>query len=154
MSEKRNIRVIVKEPGKDAEVKEILDEYKTYNNLVGGFIETITIPGVKGAVAVLNDEGKLNNLASNIFLPEYDDMLVGTIVVTGFRSDGEFCSLSDEQVEKVSQYISSHDARGYTRGLGEFENITYINLDSGENMPPFYELLFGEEDAFDDEDEM
>ena len=69
------IRVLVKEPG-------------TLQEIVGGHIEVVWIPGVRDCVIIVNEEGKLSGLDLNF--PFFGDWIVGTAVFCGV--DGQECS--------------------------------------------------------------
>ncbi len=74
--------------------------------IVKGYIEHVTIGETKtGAkiTAVINEEGKLNNLPYNrrIFDSKgFVDIFVGTFFITAVNLVGENVSLSDEQAEQ------------------------------------------------------
>ena len=106
--EKRKIKVIIKEPYKDAVVKEIVDDLKTIQGIVGGYIEVVSFPTVKGVDLVVNEEGKLDKLAGNFFIPHYEDCVVGACMITGYNDEGEFISLTEDQIKKVSNYINNY----------------------------------------------
>ena len=76
--EKRKIKVIIKEPNKDPVVSEIVDDLKTIQKIVGGYIEVVPFPNVKGVDLVVNEEGKLEKLPGNFFIPHYEDCIVGS----------------------------------------------------------------------------
>lgn len=82
------IRVLVKEPGKPAEVREIDNTLEAVQAIVGGHIETLRISD--SVFCYLNDEGKLINLAPNFVITngrKVCDIVCGPAVF--FRSDGE-----------------------------------------------------------------
>lgn len=90
------MRVIVKEPNKALEIREIKDAIEVYHEIVDGFIETVTMNSK--LLFICNEEGKLLNLKPN-FLYNYD-MIVGTVVFVGYQGEN-FISLTDEQIEYV-----------------------------------------------------
>lgn len=85
MAEK--IHVMVKEPGHNAkwERREVENTLRTFQGLVGGYIETVTV--CDGLVLIVNEEGKLMNMEPNV--PFRGDWLVGTVVAVGLDKDGE-----------------------------------------------------------------
>lgn len=86
------IRVIFKEPGKQAEVREIPNTLEALQEAVGGYIETVTF--ASDCAAIVNEEGKLRGLPMNIkFLGE---VLVGNVLFVGVDGEG-FCSLSEPE---------------------------------------------------------
>ena len=90
------LRVIVKEPGKDFEVREIVDDLSSFQKIVGGLIQYIPwfIDDLE-LVCYGNDEGKLDGLAPNfayLYEGEIIDVMAGTAVF--MRSDDEGGNLS------------------------------------------------------------
>lgn len=85
MAEK--IHVMVKEPGHDAkwERREVKNTLLTFQGLVGGYIETVTV--CDGLVLIVNEEGKLQQMEPNILFR--NDWLVGTVVAVGLDKEGE-----------------------------------------------------------------
>lgn len=77
------ITAIIKRPGEDAEVEMIENTLKTFQNLVGGYIECVTVE--PGLVAVVDEEGIINSKPFNMELGVHQ--LFGTIVFVGV--DGE-----------------------------------------------------------------
>jgi hypothetical protein len=109
MAKEEKIVVLVKEPGKPAQVKTIQNSLKSFQEIVGGYIECIQFPTLEeeGVDIFLNEEGKLIGLEPNIYLREYGDVLVGTFfVVEG--ANGECESLKEHQIEKAKKYIEAN----------------------------------------------
>ena len=98
------IRVLVIEPGKNPEEREIPNTLKALQKIVGGYIETVALHrSVKDGELeridiVCNEEGKLLGLPKNRIIKRLNDIICGTflIVATG---EEDFISLTDEQVE-------------------------------------------------------
>lgn len=92
------MRVLYKEPGKVPEEREIPNELKDLQNLVGGYIETVRV--ADSAVLIMNEEGKLRGLEPNFILGAIGDIIVGPVVIVG--TDGEdFCSLTSHDAEVI-----------------------------------------------------
>lgn len=95
----RQITIGIKDPGKPWHFREAENTLPTYQKIVGGYIE-LGYSTPDGILIFCNEDGKLQGLAPNLSLP-YD-----TIVGTGFavRSDeeGEFCSLTGEDIIALS----------------------------------------------------
>ncbi|MGI6033855.1 MAG: DUF3846 domain-containing protein [Coriobacteriales bacterium] len=92
-------KVVVAEPGKKAEVREIPATYKALADLVGGPLE-VTDPISDDTAVICNEMGKLIGLAPNRGMYSSDgklhDVYFGTIVFIGARPDDEdFSSLTD-----------------------------------------------------------
>ena len=92
----KKIRVLVKEPGKEAELREIPNTLEALQSAVGGYIETVTF--AEDCTLVVNEEGKLQGLLPNFLF--CGDLIVGTALFVGVDGE-EFCSLTDKQVETV-----------------------------------------------------
>lgn len=79
------MKVIIKEPGEPiGHFAEIDNTLEAMQEIVGGYIETITLPG---CVIVCNEEGKLRGLPENLKLP--NDTVVGTVIICG-KDDDEY----------------------------------------------------------------
>lgn len=100
---KKKLRVLLKKAHKEfGEVIEVEDTLKNWQDLVGGYIETY--PLTDDIIIILNEEGKLKELPTNIGIPYENgsmEVLVGDIVFVSVKGDcGEdFASLTDEQIE-------------------------------------------------------
>ena len=128
MSEAK-VKALVKEAGKEAEIKEITIKLEDLQKLVKGMIEIIPFPGIEGLDIILNEEGKLINLGPNILIPEYNDMAVGPIIVLGFNEDeGDHRSLSEEEIKKVKEYLKKNDAREYKGNTEDFLGVDFYIL--------------------------
>lgn len=107
--EDEKLRVIYKEPGKRCEIREIGTSLKDYQECVHGDIESIPFPGKENVDIILNDIGKLIGMERNVIVPEYEDILVGPIVVIGV--DERNCmwkSLPEEEIKDVENYLNHH----------------------------------------------
>ena len=112
--EERKIKALIKEPYKTAVVSEIVDDLKALQKIVGGYIEVVPFPTVEGVDLIVNEEGKFQKLDGNIFLPHYDDCVVGTCIIASYNEEGEFESLSEKQIKQVNDYIKSFEIKeGY-----------------------------------------
>ena len=95
------MRVIYKEPGKEAEVRNISNDLETLQSLVGGYIEHLTLsPGRLGLI--VNEEGKLHDMECNF--PVKHDMIVGPAVFVGEGGE-DFTDVSDEDAMLVMEYL-------------------------------------------------
>lgn len=108
---KEKVTVIVKEPGKAAKiVKDFPNTLREYQKTVEGYIESVPFPGHDDDIdIVMNDEGKVMHLDANIFVPEYKDIFVGTLVVVGCAPDLTWESLDAERIEYVLNYLKEHE---------------------------------------------
>ena len=97
-NEKNRIRVLKIEPGIVPYVKEISNDLEGSQAEVLGMIDCMGFED--GCIAVVNDEGKLNEMEPN---RRYrDDIICGPFFICGNSEEGEFISLTEEQIEKYS----------------------------------------------------
>lgn len=102
------MRVLIVEPKRRPEVKEIDSSLKTMQKIVGGLIQPIPLLGDPATVLVCNDEGKLLNLPANRGLRDEDgqiyDIVCGTFFICGAPEDCDhFTSLTPEQIEQYRE---------------------------------------------------
>ena len=93
MTNKNNIRVVYKAPGAVAEVREVPNTLKAFQEAVGGFIETVTM---EDAVVICNEDGRWMGLAHNCKLCGVE--FVGPILIVGVE-ECEFASLDEDAAE-------------------------------------------------------
>ena len=79
------ITVMVREPGLRSrwEPRVVENTLEAFQQLVGGWIETITV--CRGLVLIVNEEGVLKNLPENIYACGH--WLRGTVVAAGVKGD-------------------------------------------------------------------
>lgn len=110
------MRVIYKEPGKAPEWREIEDTLRTFQRLVGGYIETVTMgPGI---VVVCNDEGRIRNLEPNcVVVTQYVGPVtfVGNIAIVGITEDGEEFSSFEGTVDETDDHSRIYAFAGRKR---------------------------------------
>lgn len=84
------IKVYVAEPGTDDLQECLIDNtLEAMQNIVGGYLETVTLD--KDVVLICNEEGRLMNLQPSVCI--HGITYVGTVILAGYDSDGEFRSL-------------------------------------------------------------
>lgn len=117
------IRVLVKEPGKPSEAREIENTLEAFQAIVGGHIEALRI--TDSLACYIHDEGKLIKLAPNFVIPTFNpakfDMVCGPAVF--FRSDGEdneisltltdiiYCNMFTRQYDAVNFILNGRPLR-------------------------------------------
>jgi hypothetical protein len=89
-------KVVIKEPRKYAYVKEIKNDLKILQDIVGGYIEVISIGN--DILMICNEEGKFLELPYNFSMP--NDIIVGTVFFIG-NDAPEFRSLTEEEIELI-----------------------------------------------------
>ena len=83
-----NIRVIIKKPNSQPYMTVIENDLKKLQEIVGGYIETVTI--AEDLVVICNEEGKLKGLPENCNVCGID--FVGPIIFVGINED-EFANI-------------------------------------------------------------
>ena len=92
---------IIKRPGQPAFTRQIENTLSDFQQLVGGHIETVYLPG--RIIMIVNEEGKLMNLKPNFRMG--NDLIVGPAVF--LSSDGEeFPGLSERQENYIWRVMS------------------------------------------------
>lgn len=108
------IRVLIKEPYKEPYVKEIDYTLEAMQEIVGGYIECVGFPNINGVDLYVNEEGKLDRLEGNFWLPEYEDCVVGTCFMVGYNAhNGQNKDITDKQIEHCKEYIKYFDLGKY-----------------------------------------
>lgn len=108
------IRVMVIKPGHVPEITEIENTLKGFQEVVGGYIETVPMENIDDDLrVVLNEEGKNIGLPMNRVWKPYGvggyavDIMVGTIFIVSTHLDG-FASLTDEQIKKLEEHVDEY----------------------------------------------
>ena len=103
------MQVLVVEPERRPEVREIDGSLKSMQEIVGGLIQPVyPFDDDNSAVLVCNDEGKLMNLPANRGLRDKDgqiyDIVCGTFFLCGAPADSDhFTSLTQEQIKRYRE---------------------------------------------------
>jgi len=101
------VRVLVVEPERRPEVKEIEDSLKAMQSIVGGLIQPV-YPFDEPVALVCNDAGKLMGLTADRGLRDKKgqiyDVVFGTFFLCGVPADSDhFASLTPEQIERYEE---------------------------------------------------
>lgn len=90
-------KVVVKEVGKPAEIRDVND-FKELQTIVGGHVEAVVIEN--GITMLCNEEGKLEGLPLNFLMLSHvsHDSIVGTAVFIGTKGEN-FASLRPHQID-------------------------------------------------------
>lgn len=119
------VKVLIKEPNKKAYIKEVKNELKTFQEIVGGYIETVGCPAClfDSVDLVVNEEGKLDKLSGNFFIPEYEDCIVGTAFAVGYTEDGDWCDVPEHCIEKITKYMNDYAVKETEDLYTDYENV-------------------------------
>jgi hypothetical protein len=120
------IFAVVKKSGGNVEIRLIEKEPKILSGLVEGKRELIPFPDMAGLCIVFDGEAGENDKKPNCFLPEYNDLLLGTVVIAGIDMETGFVSLTEEQVVKIEEYLKANDAKGFNGNAQERIASGYI----------------------------
>jgi Zn-dependent peptidase ImmA (M78 family) len=121
---KDKIKILIKEPYKKPYIKEVEDELKSFQDIVGGYIECVGCPTAEDVDIVCNEEGKINNLPGNFFVPEYEDCIVGTVFAVGYNDEGDWISITEDQTKRVSEYMEKYALQEGEELYSDFYAIT------------------------------
>ena len=93
--------ILYKRPGKAPEIREIENDLKPMQELVGGYIETVRLDDI---LIVCNEEGKLQGLAPNFYVEAIDDVIAGPAFFC--RMDGdEFASIGTNDAKWICKRL-------------------------------------------------
>ena len=101
------MHILVVEPERRPEVREIDGSLRSMQEVVGGLIQALA-PFDEPLALVCNDEAKLMNLPANRGLRDEDgklyDIICGTFFLCGAPADSDhFVSLTPEQIERYRE---------------------------------------------------
>lgn len=104
------MKVLVVEPERRPEVREIDGSLKAMQEIVGGLIQSIYLDN--SVALICNDEGKFMNLPANRGLRNRDgqicDIVCGTFFLCGAPVDSDhFTSLTPEQIERYEKQFQT-----------------------------------------------
>jgi hypothetical protein len=103
MSKRENrINAVIVEVGKLPRLVKVENSLEAFQSLVGGYIEVVRMEN--GVDAIINEEGKLEDLEPNIALMyegKMYDYIAGTAVLVAHDSEGETVSLTQQQVSSI-----------------------------------------------------
>lgn len=94
------MKIVYFEVGKEAKVMEVENTLESLQELVGGYIETVTLGEI---IIVVNEEGRILELPLNrIFGRMY---FYGNFFIVSSDGD-EFSSLTDEHIEIIESLLN------------------------------------------------
>ena len=115
------LRVVMLEPEKPAYQAEIADKLHAIQHAVQGHFEP-AYPFDSNAVLICNEEGRISGMDGNRTID--GNLYFGPLFIIGDNGDGNFCSLTDDQVQ---QYLDRFQTP-------EFSDDEDMDEDSGINM--------------------
>jgi hypothetical protein len=102
----KEIKIIIVEPNKIPYVKTVENDLKTFQNIVGGYIECVMIKDKIDFVC--NEEGKILELPKCRYIEEINDIIAGTFFMTKADEEGNFTSLSEKEIETLIKRFSDN----------------------------------------------
>lgn len=119
------IRVLKVSPGQHPEPVMLENTLEALQAAVGGYIE---IFGYENVCILLNEEGKLIGLEGNRRLG--DDILVGDFYICGDDGEGDFMSLTDEEIERYTEMF--YEPQEFTPAdIKEASKVSIITFEWG-----------------------
>lgn len=105
---------------------ETFTDYADMQKFVGGYIELVPIPIIidnQHYDVFINEEGKfVEGLLPSMTLlhnGEIHDLVIGDFFVSKSNEEGESVSLSDDEIEKIKQYVEENSGFFLITGIGE-----------------------------------
>lgn len=112
------MRVVIVEPNKVPYIKEVKNILEDFQSIVGGYIETISLPN--GLIVVCNEEGKVKGLPANRKIG--NDIIVGTFIITTSYQD-DFRTLSEEQVKEALEMFAPSQEEANMKDNKEIQEL-------------------------------
>lgn len=98
-----DLNVLFFEVGKDPVRITIQNKLEKMQALVGGYIEPVRI--THDLTLVCNEDGMSLNLRPNRVAPSIHDVILGNFFITSDGPDGDFVSLTSEQISEALSYM-------------------------------------------------
>lgn len=90
-------------------VEVIEDEYKAFQEYVGGIISIVRIREDIGFIC--DGNGKIFNKEPNFLLNRYRDVIVGDVIFVALTEDGDTESMTKEQMNFVENFLRDETIR-------------------------------------------
>lgn len=100
------MRIVIKEAGKNPEVREIPNELHVFQEIVGGYIEAFQV--LDNVLCICDEEGKFKDYMPNFIFN--GDIIVGTVFFCAAGNE-DFESLNDDQIEMIVTLLSLFELR-------------------------------------------
>jgi hypothetical protein len=97
------ITVGIKRVNADLDVINVDNTLKTFQDLVGGYIEVVHLTEDGNILCICDEEGKLKEKPYNLKFG--GDILVGDLVFVKNGDDGDFHSLEFDDLKRISNII-------------------------------------------------
>ena len=102
----KELRIVLKKVGEIPEIMNIENTLEAKQKLVGGLIEVVSV--TDNILLICNEEGKLENLFPNLVF-DYDYIAGDCFFVGDDYENGDFKSLTDEQIEEIKDLCKERE---------------------------------------------
>ena len=102
----KELRIVLKKVGEIPEIMNIENTLEAKQKLVGGLIEVVSV--TDNILLICNEEGKLENLFPNLIF-DYDYIAGDCFFVGDDYENGDFKSLTDEQIEEIKDLCKERE---------------------------------------------
>ena len=99
------MKILIVEPMRHPRRADIPNTLRSLQNTVGGYIQAI-YPYDDPIAVVCNEEGKLEGLELNRYIPEAMDIIAGTFFICGLGEE-DFTDLPDDLADKYEKLFHS-----------------------------------------------
>ena len=104
------MKILYKAPGEALRSMVIPNELGVMQQLVDGYIETITL--LDDLVIICNEEGRINDMKKNFRIDALNDFVFGPALFVG--ADGEeFCSIKEEHEKLIRGFFEMFGTEGF-----------------------------------------
>jgi hypothetical protein len=94
-------KVLLFPVNEDPKVVDLANGLKPMQDVVGGYIENVTLE--EGIGLICNEEGRLQGLPLNRPVPEVNDVIRGPFFISRYNDEGETVDLSAADIKKYSK---------------------------------------------------
>lgn len=98
------IKLVVQNPGEISRIVTIPNTLEAMQEVIGGYIETVTLPN--GLVLVMDEEGRLKGLRENVRCVQFGT-IVGRIFITAAEGES-FRSLTVDEIQSARAWLMKH----------------------------------------------
>ena len=98
------IKLVVQNPGEISRVVTVPNTLEAMQEVIGGYIETVTLPN--GLVLVMDEEGRLKGLRENVRCVQFGT-IVGRIFITAAEGES-FRSLTVDEIQSARAWLLKH----------------------------------------------
>lgn len=98
------IKIVIQCPGEISRVVTVPNTLEAVQEVIGGYIETVTLPN--GLVLVMDEEGRLKGLRENVRCVQFGT-IVGRIFITAAEGES-FRSLTVDEIQSARAWLLKH----------------------------------------------